>query len=227
MKKKFLIFMALLVGVVSLTACGKSNINLANYLIEERNNLFTAADDLYCVSFSTGMREENYQFDGEVGNKVEFGVITFARNDREPMANDNYTYLLTVGEESFTGFLEKSPVDNTYSVDIGKTATDDALVSIQITFTGYSFNKEMSCTSKEFAVDKNAALEIANKNLSDELKNICADKNNKIEVVMKIMKDYSTENKTYFWYVGVVSTNADTLGILIDANSGDVVAIKK
>lgn len=227
MKKKIFIFIALIIGVVSLTACGKKDINLTDYLIEERNNLFTAEDELYCVTFSTGMREENYQFDGEVGNKVEFGVITFARNDREPMADDNYTYLLTVGEETFTGFLEKSPVDNTYSVDVGKLASDDALISVQITFTGYSFNKELACTSKDFSVDKSTALDIASKELKEDLANITSDKNNKIEVVMKMMKDFSTKNKSYFWYVGVVSTNADTLGILIDANTGDVVAIKR
>ena len=45
--------------------------------------------------------------------------------------------------------------------------------------------------------------------------------------VMKILKDYSTEDlKNYYWYVGVVSTNGETLGILIDANSGDIIAKK-
>ena len=43
----------------------------------------------------------------------------------------------------------------------------------------------------------------------------------------KLLKDFSnTELKTYYWYVGIVSTNGETLGILIDANSGDIIAKK-
>ena len=42
---------------------------------------------------------------------------------------------------------------------------------------------------------------------------------------MKILKDHSdSELKTYYWYIGVVATNGETLGILIDANSGEIIA---
>ena len=45
--------------------------------------------------------------------------------------------------------------------------------------------------------------------------------------VMKILKDYSIENTPkYYWYVGIISTNGETLGILIDATKGDVIAKK-
>ena len=63
--------------------------------------------------------------------------------------------------------------------------------------------------------------------IQEELNNITSDKNNKIEVVVKNLKDYSnSEVKNYYWYVGVISTNGDTLGILIDASTGDVIAKK-
>ena len=227
MKKKIMTFLLLLVGVLTFSACGKSNIDINDYLIEDRQNLYTAQDSLYNVSFSTGMGEENYSFDGVVNPMVEFGVVTFSRIDSEPMANDQYTYIVKIGEESYTGFLEKTSNENSYSVDIEATAPADAVINIQITFTGYSFNEELACISKDFSIDNKTAIDIANKELEDDLNNITNDKNNKIEAICKILKDYSnSELKSYYYYIGVLSTNGDTLGILIDASSGDIIAKK-
>ncbi len=226
MKKKILIILVLMCSLVGLTACKSNKVNLSDCVIEERNNLFVAEDSLYTATFSTGMREEDYNLDGVVNNLVPFGVITLARNDRSPLADDSYTFIIKIDGESYTGFLLKSPVDNTYSVDIGQSASDDAVVELQITFTGYSFNKTLGCVSSEFSVDKTRALEIASTELEEGISNITSDKNNKIEVIMKIMKDYSSEEKSYYWYVGIVSTNGDTLGILIDTNTGDIIAKK-
>lgn len=227
MKKKILIFMMLAVCLLSFSACGNANINLKDYLIEERNNLFYAEDDLYSVTFSTGRREQNYGLDGTINEMVDFGVITLARLDNNPLADDNYTYTIKINDQTYTGFLEKSDYDNTYSIDIETSAPNDATVSIQITFTGYSFNQEMSNLSNNFSVDKDAALEISNSELKEDLNNITSDKNNKIEVLMKILKDYSNGDvKNYYWYIGIVSTNGDTLGILINASNGEIVAKK-
>lgn len=227
MKKKILIFMMLAICLLSFSACGNADINLKDYLIEERNNLFYAEDDLYSATFSTGRREQNYGLDGTINEMVDFGVITLARLDNNPLADDTYTYTIKINDQTYTGFLEKSNYDNTYSIDIETSAPNDATVSIQITFTGYSFNQEMSNVSNNFSVDKDAALEIANSELKEDLNNITSDKNNKIEVLMKILKDYSNgEVKNYYWYIGIISTNGDTLGILINASNGEIIAKK-
>ena len=123
--------------------------------------------------------------------------------------------------------MEKSPVDNSYAVDIGKSVDDNAVINVEIKFTGYTFKKELVNTSKDFVVDKTTALNIANKELKDEVKNIMSEKNNKIEVVMKILKDSSnSETNRYYWYIGIISTSGETIGLLIDTNSGDIIAKK-
>ena len=227
MKKKLLIFMFLFVALISLSACGGKELNLCDYLIEERNNLFVANDELYTLNLSSGLRESNYQFDGVITDKVEFAVITFVRNDNLPLANDTYAYIVKINDEEFSGFLEKSPVDNTYVADLGVAVNDDAIISAKISFTGYTFSGELANISSAFGYDKNKVLEIANNELGEEIKNILQDSNVKIEVVTKIMKDYSSvDMKNYYWYVGVISTNGDTLGILVDANSGEIIAKK-
>ena len=227
MKKKLLILMFLFVSILSLSACGGKDLNLSDYLIEERNNLFVANDELYTLNLSSGLRESDYKFDGVITDKIDFAVITFVRNDNLPLANDTYAYIVKINDEEFSGFLEKSPVDNTYVADLGVAVNDDAIVSAKISFTGYTFSGDLTNISSAFGYNKNNVIEIANNELKEEIKNIMQDNNVKIEVVTKIMKDYSSvDMKNYYWYVGVISTNGDTLGLLIDANSGEIIAKK-
>lgn len=228
MKKKTKTILILFIAIctVFLTACGSKNLDLSNILIEERSNLYVAQDDVYTATFSSGLREENYNFDGIKNNMVEFGIITLARLDCAPMSNDTYNYTVKINDQTYTGQLQKSEVDNSYSADIQAAAPADAVVTVQVLFTGYSFNKEFVNTSANFAVDKDSAIEIANKELKSSINQLTADKNNKIEAVMKIVKDSSTEQNTYYWYVGIISTNGEMVGVLLDCATGNVIAKK-
>lgn len=226
MKKKILILL-FAIFCIGLTACGSKNFDLSNYLIEERQNLYTAQDDLYTTTFSSGMREENYAFDGIKNNMVEFGIVSISRLDSAPMSNDTYAYTVKINDQTYTGELKKSETDNSYSADIQTIAPTDATVSVQIIFTGYSFNKEMVNCSSNFTVDKSSALKIANSNLKQNACELLSDKNTKIEAVMKIVKDSAnTETNNYYWYVGIISTNGDVLGVLIDSANGNIIAKK-
>ena len=227
MKKKLIIFALLAISIFSLTACGKKEeINLANYTIEERDALYTAKDDIYSVSLSSGLREIDYDLDGVINEKTNFALLTFNRNNNQPLANDTYSYSVKINEDIKTGFLDKNPTNNSYSSDLEIEIPTNSTVEVKISFTGYNFNQTLTNTYSEFTVDKSTALNIANEHLCEYVKNIL-NNNSNIEVVMKILKDYSdTELKTYYWYVGAVSTKGETLGILIDANSGEIIAKK-
>ena len=226
MKKKIFVLLLVLVSIFPFSACGKEKINISNYLIEEREHLFTANDDLYNVSLSSGKREVNYNLDGVVNELTDFAILTLYRNDFKSLANDTYSYVVTINNENLTGFLKKNEIDNLYSTDLEIAIPADATINVKISFTGYSFNKDLVNTSRDFAVDKNTALNLANNELIKDVENIVSD-GSKIEVVTKILKDHSSpELKNYYWYIGVISTNGETLGLLIDANSGDVIAKK-
>ena len=225
-KKRIAFCLMFLIMIISLCACGKSKLNLNDYVIERRENLFTANDNLYSVTFSTGTREANYNFDGIVNEMVPFGVLTISRNDNLPMSNDTYSYTVIINDQSYNGFLENIS-NNSYSADLETNVTNDAIISVQISFTGYTFNQNMENVNSNFQVDNSTALTIAQKELKENINNILSDKNIKIEVVTKIMKDHSNEElKNYYWYIGIISTHGDTMGILLDANSGEVIAKK-
>jgi len=226
-RKKICVLILFVFGLFTLTACGKNNINLHDHVIELRENLFVASDDIYSVSFSTGMRESDYNFDGIVTEMVPFGVLTLTRNNNSSLANDTYSYIVTINDQTYSGFLEKNNNDNSYSADLEVSTTGDEAINVQISFTGYSFNQNLENISKSFQVDSQTALKLAQNELKKDIENLLSDNNIKIEVVMKIMKDYSAENaKHYYWYVGIISTNGETMGILLDANNGEVIAKK-
>ncbi len=226
-KKKFYFLLLFVACLFVLSACGKNKINLSDYVIEKRENLFVACDDIYSVSFSTGMRESNYHFDGIVNEMVPFGVLTLTRNNNSSLANDTYSYIVTINDKTYSGFLEKNNNNNSYSADLEVNTIGDENINVQISFTGYTFNQNLENLGKSFQVDSASALKVAQTELKEEIENVLNDKNVKIEVVMKIMKDYSSEDlKHYYWYVGIISTNGETMGILIDANNADVIAKK-
>lgn len=226
MKKKILICLMFTFMIISLSACGKSKLNLNDYIIEKRENLYTACDNLYCVSFSTGLRESNYNFDGIVNELVPFGVLTLTRCENLPLANDTYSYTVTINENSYDGFLTKNN-DNSYSADLEVNTIGNEQINVQISFTGYTFNKDLENTSSAFQVDQSTALNIATSELKESIENVLSNKNVKIEVIMKLMKDHSNEDlKNYYWYVGIISTNGETMGILIDTNNGEIIAKK-
>ena len=217
----------ILLGIGAFTGCGQHEIDINNLLIEYRQTLYVAEDSIYQATLSTGMREQEYNFDGIVGEMIPFAVLTIARMDNNPLANDQYKYLVTIGDDHYTGFLSKTTNENSYSVDIQVAIPTDAVVDVQITFTGYSFHKELSNVSKEFAIDSMTAITIANQELQSDLQNLSSDKNNKLEAIIKLLKDHSnSEIKSYYYYIGVLSTSGETLGILIDANTGNIIAKK-
>jgi len=201
MKKKFLLLALLFVGVLCFSACGKGGkIDLNNYLIEQRETLFTGRGELYTVTYSGGMREENYSIDGVVNNLTPFGVITLTRTDGEALANDKYVYTVTINENTYTGEMQKLN-DTSYCADIEFNAPQDAKINVKVDFTGYSFVADLTNTSANFNIDKTKAMEIANKELAEGVKNLLAEKNTKIEVITKVLKDFtSTEVDNYYWY---------------------------
>ncbi len=227
MKKKILCFAMLAFSLLAFTACKKTtNVVIDDYVIEERCNLFVAQNDTYCVTFSTGLREENYALDGVKNNMIDFGVLTLSRLDHNPLAITQCNYTLTINDQILSGELKASGYDNTFSADCGVRADDNSVVSVQLNFDGVSFSSQLENTVGDFAVDKDAALKVANAELSNELQNLAKNKTD-FEVVMKIVKDYSSsEVKSYYWYVGVIGVDGQTYGILIDAITSDIIAKK-
>jgi len=227
--KKFLSILSIIVCGFLFVGCGenkKNETNFNNHLIEVRNNLFAGEDKTYYATICTGEREKDYALDGAVNELIPFGIVTLARLDNELLKQDTYPFTLVVNGENITGSLEKSPYDNTYSADIGQKIVDDAEISLQLVIDGTNFSQALNNVSSSFGVSKDRAISIACDELNDSVKNLSKEKGNLSEAFIKILKDYSGESNRYYWYVGIISPEGKTSGILIDATSGDIISKK-
>ena len=226
--KKVLIILSIVLCGIMFVGCGnaKNEINFNNHLIEVRNNLFAGEDDTFFATICTGQREKEYALDGVVNELVPFGIITVARLDNEMLHNDEYQFTLTINGENITGVLEKSPYDNTYSADIEQTIPNDAEISLSMTIDSADFNQTLANVSDTFSVSKDHAITIACDELKQSVKNLSKEKGEYSEAFIKILKDYSGESNRYYWYVGIISPEGQTSGILIDAMSGDIISKK-
>ena len=227
--KKFLCVLSIALCGILFVGCGgkkQAETNFNNHLIEIRNNLFAGQDETYYATVCTGEREKDYALDGVVGELVPFGIVTLARLDNEMLRLDEYPFTLVVNGENITGNLEKSPYDNTYSADIEQVIADDAEISLQLVVDGNNFSQNLTNMSATFTIDKDRAIDIACDELKDSLKSLSKEKNNYSEAFIKILKDYSGEGNRYYWYVGVISPEGKTSGVLIDATNGDIISKK-
>ena len=125
MKKKIAICALLGLSVLGLSACGKNSFNLNDYIIEQREQLFTASDNLYSVSLSTGTRECDYNFDGVVNEMVPFGVLTITRNDNNPLATTHIHISLQLANNLTADFFLKAtqtiPILQIWKLTISQT----------------------------------------------------------------------------------------------------------
>lgn len=227
--KKFLCVLSIILCGVLFVGCGgnkKNETNFTNHLIEVRNNLFAGEDEIFYATICTGEREKDYALDGTVNQLVPFGIVTLARLDNEALNSDEYSFTLVVNGENITGKLDKSPYDNTYSADIEQVIADDAKVSLQVVVDGNNFNQPLTNVSSTFAINKDNAISIACEQLQDSVKNLSKEKGNFSEAFIKILKDYSGESNRYYWYVGIISPEGKTSGVLIDTSTGDIISKK-
>lgn len=226
--KKIVCGLVLLCGLLFMGCdSNKKSVDMINdHIIEVRNNIYMGSDDTFYATFCSGEREEPYDLDGVVNQMVPFGIVTFSRNDNARLTNDEYMFTITINGEATSGTLTKSPYDNTYSADIEKAVDDDAEISLEINVNGTPFSQTLFNESKNFGVSKEDAINIAGKELSSALSEMKSADGKTAEAMIKILKDYSGETNRYFWYVGVVGADGKTAGVLIDANTGEVVSVK-
>lgn len=225
MKKKiFTLFLLVLITLAF--GCKANSLLLQKHLIERRDNLFLFNDNNYCASFYTGEREEPYALDGEINDMVEFGIVIFYAHNQYKLSAESYPFELHINDEVFTGNLERNNSDKTYSIDIEKSAPADAVVTLKVVLPSSDFNETLVNISKDFAISQEQAIQIASEELSSVLKQISkSDKN--VEVIVKMLKDFSdSEQAKYYWYVGIVSSDGTTAGILIDTQTGEIISKK-
>ena len=218
---KFVIMAFVMSAVFLLSGCAY---NIKNEMIDSlsdvRYNLFEAKTQDMKVTLMCGMREEPYEYDGKSNKKCEFGVITVNFFDLQEAPEIDF--FMQVGETEYNGKLEKNPYQLNYMVDIETLIDDNA--SIYLTVDGYVGEMILVCVSKDWNIQYQNVLDIATEHLEVEARQFFKNRVFNAECYLKIIYDENSDLETYLWYFGIVGTDNSRISLVIDVNSGQILA---
>lgn len=230
-KKKYILVLSFFACIVVFCGLALAGCNNKYYALtkenvaEERHNLFVGESDNILATFMSGYREEDYVINGYNTSLIPFGVITVEIKSDNITLSDTASYSLLIGTNRYDGTMEQNPFDGTYVADTKQII--DTSVDLTLKFTLGSFSEELTLTnlSDTWQINHDEALKIACDELKPNLKNM-TDSTFLGETYIKIIYDNKIQENAYFWYVNFVGRKGETHSIIIDPNTGEVLAKK-
>lgn len=223
--KKISFFMVILMAGFIFCSCSKvSVLELSKEKTSEvRENFYYQEKDDYVLTFSSGMREKDYNLDGvNSGEVVEFGLITLYSKSHALLNDYNSTYSLAYNDEDILGNLERNPYDGSLVADIGTKINQDT-INIKLYFNNQEIDFELVNVSKDWAVKSGDALEIACVHLANELEKYVSKGRFYGEVYIKIAYNFSLNNDC-MWYVKFLAPDFSYVSVVIDVATGNVIS---
>ena len=221
--KKFFLLLVLSCTII-IGGCGTDKLDIIKHnIVEHRDSYYIHQTDEHIITYISGMREDPYYADGNVGELVEFGILTFTPS--KTLNYESLNYFVVIDNIEYEGLLEKSDFQKGFVVDIEKCVDNNSTISVRIFEDDIEVQGTLKCASKNFSITQSQALEIAYSTLDSSVKKYITKKQFNGEIYIKIWKDFSSESE-YFWYIGFVCEN-DTFGVLISTESGEVMSVKK
>ena len=206
-----------------LGGCQASSLeNYKNQVSDIRENYFAGQSDNFYASFTSGMRESPYAFDGISEEKVEFGVLTI--QPKQTLESTMLGYTISIDDQKYSGFFEESPFDNSYSADIEQMVDDSASITITITDGQNEESISLECISCDFEISAENALDLAYNELQEDLQALCQDKG--YEVYVKIVADLTQNVQDKYWLVLFYCECGDSISAIISTTDGTCLAKK-
>ena len=196
---------------------------MKNYLAECQNNYFVGTTQNFKVSLWSGTREDPYEPNGELGELVDFCIISVVPVGDVSTFGLNYT--VEVNDKTYNGEFEKSPFDNSFAADIGVRVEDTDSIYAYIIVDGVSEVGKLECISTNFKIKNTDALSIVVDNFSENIISLSNGGEIPVEGYCKII---STDKNLgiYFWYVRLVNAEGKDITVVIDPSSGEIMAKK-
>ncbi len=213
MKKPISAFLLILSMLPALTACG--GYDYSAHISEAKSDLFCAETDEFTVTVSCVSREYPYVADGitcPMNSVMEVSLVP-----AKPQICDYEVYLLGEttwgGETSFRTYAG----DYFYSESVRKFP--EGSVTVQIKWEDET--RELTATSvkNEKTLSVNEILEYAIKAEKETVKQMTCDGNFLGEFYIRLLR----RNINYY-YVGITDLNGTTVSLLLDSETGEVLA---
>ena len=222
-----LIILVVLVMSVMLVGCNKvdkklqsmqSNISYYN------NEMLVAEDANFYIELVSGSREKALIADGEVGEMAEYCTMNVTPVTLD-MTNRSLTFKVTGEAGVYEGSLEKSIIGINYTANIEELQKLGAIKNVTITLGEQNFEYTLSNINTN-GIDYKKAVESVYNNCAEDLESMFDGNSFKSEIYIKISCDRSKNPKEYFWFVNVVENSDNIFCVLVDMQTGEIIAKK-
>ena len=197
----------------ALTACGEYDYTA--HISEERSDLFCAQTDEFSLTLSCVLREYPYVSDGVPCDMTKSVEITLT----DAQGAKDYSVYLLGGEKEIGGEMSFRNVRGDYYYSQGVEVFPEASVTLRVEWgeesreiTATSVKNEKTLTTKQALSSALAAEQETLKSMTDE---------NGFygEFYVRLLR----RDKNYY-YVGIIDKTGATVSILLDSESGEVLA---
>lgn len=198
--------------------------SMQNSVSYYNDQMLVAEDDKFYVELVSGSRESALIADGEVGEMSTYTTLNVTPVGMD-MTNRACTFKLSGEVGEVEGNLEKNILGISYAANISEISKIGAIKTLTIT-VGDS-NYQYTFTSiLEKGIDYKKAVESVYNNCASDLEGMFDDKEFKCEIYAKISCDRSKNPKEYFWFVNIVENSDNMFCVLVDMQTGEIVAKK-
>lgn len=207
------------VGFPFFSGC-KNNDAYDKVISEIRDVVYLSNVDTIVFSASSGEREKNYKTDGVANGREEFFILCV-----EGVFSSAPTCAFSIGGKEYGGEMKKHPFNDSYSYEVNAKTTAKE-IDVCVNFG----NESVETTLKSVKTDKSkTAMQALSKARAELKKTLDKHLKNGVfdgEVYLRIIPNPVENDGRYFWYVAFCKSENDCFSVLIELESGNVVAKK-
>lgn len=222
MKRILLILSALLISVVIFSGCNcnQEEQGLSLYVSQLRSDVFEGQSQNYILHAEYGYTENPYLADGKIGNKeysLKFRLIG--------KQTDQATYVIVFehGGKTFEKAFSLSPNRHALTCEMQIDGFNLKEFTVSIGTYDQKENLTLKSTLPKDVLDYKGALKALEKNQAKLLDNY---RNSDGVFTAEIYARVLVKEGKAYWYIGIASDSGSIKALLIDAQNGNVLAIR-
>lgn len=202
------------------SGCAKNGSGYDKVISEIRDNVYVSVVDEWSFSAVSGEREKNYKTDGIPNGREEFFILTV-----EGVFTSAPECEFEIEGKTYGGVMKKHPFNDSYSFEAG-AKTNAKEIDVCVKTANDTFQTVLKTVKTDSTKTASYALDTARKELKETLENHLVNGTFDGEVYIRMIANPVEEDGKYFWYVAFCKSESECYSVLIDCESGAVVATK-
>ena len=221
--KKFLTVFVLLLSLLTI-GCAEKPATDDRVTYRQTTSLY-GQEGVYRLCIRSGSAEVNPTADGTKGQMENFTIISL-RVVGATADNEEYSYRFRIAERDYEGQFVRDRFGSSCTAELDSSIPVDQLTAVTVICKDTETVVPVEDMMEDLVIDGDKALELALKEMKTDLE---AEEKEGLtrEIHLKFINDGHNPSSKYYWYVAFIRSDAPYWAVLIDPDTGDVVAKRK